>query len=55
MKINVISVVSKNHLCHRYRFCVRSNNVLGERQIIGLAKIAAFCKNDQLHELRSEN
>ena len=33
-------------------YLVRSNNALGERQVIGLAKIAAFCKDQNLHELR---
>lgn len=33
-------------------YVINSNNVLGERQVIGLAKIAAFCKNRNLYEMR---
>ena len=30
----------------------QSNNMWAERQVLGLTKIAAFCKNETLHELR---
>ncbi len=35
-----------------YEYIAKSNDVMGERQIIGLAKIHAFCKDQTLHELR---
>lgn len=35
-----------------FKYICESNNVLGERQIIGLAKIAAFCKDRGLFEER---
>ncbi len=33
-------------------YMVKSNNTLGERQILGLTKIAAFCKDETLLETR---
>ena len=33
---------------------VESNNTLGEWQVVGLAKIAAFYKDRNLHELRQK-
>ncbi len=33
-------------------YLTRSNNDMGERQVVGLAKIAAFCKDQNLVEHR---
>ena len=34
------------------RYMTESNNTLGEWQVVGLAKIAAFYKDRNLHEMR---
>ena len=35
-------------------YMVESNNTLGERQVVALSKIAAFCKDPTLREFRQE-
>jgi cap1 methyltransferase len=33
-------------------YITESTNVIGDNQVVGLSKIAAFCRNDQLYETR---
>jgi len=52
-KIDVVDLVSNDVMEEGFlEYIKESNNSLGERQIIGLAKIAAFCKNEELLEVR---
>ena len=51
--VDVVQLVPPDVMEDEFRqYIVDNNNLMGERQIIGLAKIAAFCKNDQLTEPR---
>ena len=34
------------------QYLTESTNLIGDNQVIGLSKIAAFCRNDQLYETR---
>ena len=50
MEIVPLNLMTSNRDFHEY--LVESNNNLGKRQIINLAKIAAFCKDTTLREDR---
>uniref|UniRef100_A0A034WHJ6 Cap-specific mRNA (nucleoside-2'-O-)-methyltransferase 1 n=1 Tax=Bactrocera dorsalis TaxID=27457 RepID=A0A034WHJ6_BACDO len=54
-KEDVLEIVNQQHIVSDQTFLdyiVKSNNDIGQNQIIGLKKIAAYCRNTQLKEIR---
>jgi cap1 methyltransferase len=53
--VDILDVVPEQLLAADTAFVeyvTESNNEIGDNQVVGLSKIAAFCRNDQLYETR---